>query len=236
VSPALLEVDGLSAEHDGMAALQGVSITVRTGEVVALIGGNGAGKSSLMRAVIGLLGASAGRIRFDGRPIEASPVWTRAEAGIGFCPEGRRIFPGMTVAENLEVAIRGGDRRELLDGAYQLFPTLAERRRVPGWQLSGGEQQMLAIARALMGRPRLLLLDEPSLGLAPKLVAELLRRIRGIADAGTAVLLAEQNVLGALGISDHGYVLQSGRITAEGSAAELRDDERVRAAFLGGTG
>jgi branched-chain amino acid transport system ATP-binding protein len=233
MSAPLLEVERLSAGYDGIAALEEVSIAVAAGEVVALIGANGAGKSSLIRAIIGLLGVSGGAIRFDGRPIQAAPVWARAAAGIGYCPEGRRIFPGMTVRENLEVALRGSERRRRLEQAYQLFPALAERGGVLGWQLSGGEQQMLAIARALMGGPRLLLLDEPSLGLAPLLTAELMKRIRWIAAEGTAVLLAEQNVMGALGAADRGYVIETGRITAEGAAPALRQDPRVEAALLG---
>ncbi len=236
MSPGLLRIDELVQRHGGIAALDRVSLEVGAGEIVALLGANGAGKSSLLRSIIGLTRADAGRILFDGVAIEGEPAWARARRGIGYCPEGRRIFPGMTVRENLEVAMSGAARRRRLETAYGLFPALAERGDVPGWQLSGGEQQMLAIARALMCGPRLLLLDEPSLGLAPQLVADLLKRIRAIVADGTAVLLAEQNIGGALAVADRGYVMQTGRVLAMGAAAELRDDAGLMAAFLGPPG
>ncbi|MBI1777793.1 MAG: ABC transporter ATP-binding protein [Proteobacteria bacterium] len=229
----LLRIDGLAARYDGIAALEQISLMVAPGEIVALLGANGAGKSTLLRSVIGLVPVSEGTITFDGGALGGEPAWARARRGIGYVPEGRRIFSGMTVSENLDVALRGGDRRAAFAFAYDLFPALAERKSTLGWQLSGGEQQMLAIARALMARPRLLLLDEPSLGLAPLLVADLLRRVRSIAVGGTAVLLAEQSIGGALTAADRGYVLKTGRIIADGPAWALRDDERLLAAFLG---
>ena len=232
----LLSVEGLAVRYGAVAALHGVSLHVAPGEAVALLGANGAGKSSLMKAVIGLLRPAAGRILFDGRPLDAVRAHRRARLGIGYCPEGRRIFPGLTVQENLYVACWGNARirAQRTAAAFALFPALAERRRTLAWQLSGGQQQMLAIGRSLMDAPRLLLLDEPSLGLSPRLTEEVLGRIPAIAAGGAAILLAEQNAATALRVCTRAVVLKLGRITAEGPATELAARDDVRAAFLGG--
>jgi len=209
---------------------------VGAGEAVALLGANGAGKSTLIRAVMGFLRPTAGEIVFAGESLAGLPIERRARLGLGLCPEGRRVFPGMTVDENLEVASAEGAaaRRRRIDAVYAVFPQLADKRRALGWTLSGGQQQMLAIGRALMGAPRLLLLDEPSLGLSPRLTSEVLTRVRDIVRAGTAVLLAEQNVAKALAVSDRAYLLQVGVVVGEGRAATLATSDAVRRAFLGG--
>jgi branched-chain amino acid transport system ATP-binding protein len=231
----LLEVRGLSVAYGAILALDGADLTVGAGEAVALLGANGAGKSTLMQAVMGLLPGRAGTIRFGGVDLAGRPPEARATLGLGFVPEGRRVFPGMSVEDNLLVASRRGpaDRARAVAEIYGLFPALGEKRRALGWQLSGGQQQMLAIGRALMTEPRLLLLDEPSLGLAPILVADVLAQVRRIADAGTAVLIAEQNVGKALAITDRAYVLQVGRMVDQGPSADLARSDSVRAAFLG---
>jgi branched-chain amino acid transport system ATP-binding protein len=212
-------------------ALDGVSLGVGEGEAVALLGANGAGKSTLLRAVIGLVSPSSGAIRLDGTDIAALRPERRAREGIGYVPEGRRVFPGMTVRDNLLVACRE-DPASLLATVHALFPVLEERQKQLAWSLSGGQQQMLAIGRALMTRPRLLLLDEPSLGLSPKLAAELFSRIAEIAARGTSVLLAEQNVAGALKICRRGYVLRLGRVVAEGASAALLENPDLRGSIL----
>jgi branched-chain amino acid transport system ATP-binding protein len=232
---ALLEVDGLSARYGQITALEAATLEVRAGEAVALIGANGAGKTTLMKAVMGFVAPAAGALRYAGRPLAGVSVAARARLGLGYSPEGRRVFPGMSVRENLEVASRA-DRaatRGRLDDVFALFPALAAKQGALGWQLSGGQQQMLAIGRALMTAPRLLLLDEPSLGLSPILTAEVLGRVRTIVGRGTAVLLAEQNVAKALEVADRAYVLQVGRVVESGPAAELRQNPRIREAFLG---
>jgi branched-chain amino acid transport system ATP-binding protein len=212
-------------------ALDGVSLGVGDGEAVALLGANGAGKSTLLRAVIGLVSPSSGAIRLDDTDIAALRPERRAREGIGYVPEGRRVFPGMTVRDNLLVACRE-DPASLLATVHALFPVLEERQKQLAWSLSGGQQQMLAIGRALMTRPRLLLLDEPSLGLSPKLAAELFLRIGEIAARGTSVILAEQNVAGALRICRRGYVLRLGRVVAEGSSAALLENPDLRGTIL----
>ena len=212
-----------------------MTLEVRAGEAVALVGANGAGKTTLMKAVMGFVAPAAGALRYAGRPLVGVSVAARARLGLGYSPEGRRVFPGMSVRENLEVASRA-DRaatRGRLDDVFALFPALAAKHGALGWQLSGGQQQMLAIGRALMTGPRLLLLDEPSLGLSPILTAEVLGRVRAIVGRGTAVLLAEQNVAKALEVADRAYVLQVGRVVDSGPAAELRQNPRIREAFLG---
>jgi branched-chain amino acid transport system ATP-binding protein len=231
----LLEVKALSARYGQVLALQSMSLEVRAGEAVALLGANGAGKSTLIKSVMGFVAPAAGGIFYDGHSLAGRAVAERARSGIGYAPEGRRVFPGMSVRENLEVASRAAPAatRSRLEGVYELFPALAQKAAVPGWQLSGGQQQMLAIGRALMTAPRLLLLDEPSLGLSPILTKEVLARVRAIVDGGTAVLLAEQNVAKALEIADRAYVLQVGRVVQEGPAHELRQNPRIREAFLG---
>ena len=232
---ALLEVNGVTARYGQITALEAATIEVRAGEAVALVGANGAGKSTLMKSVMGFVAPAAGAIDYDGRPLAGVAVSARARLGLGYAPEGRRVFPGMTVRENLEVASRAGRAvtRGRLDEVYAMFPALAEKAAALGWQLSGGQQQMLAIGRALMTAPRLLLLDEPSLGLSPILTTEVLGRVRAIVARGTAVLLAEQNVAMALAVADRAYVLQVGRVVESGPAAELRQNPRIREAFLG---
>jgi len=231
----LLEIRGLTARYGEIVALRDVSIQVDAGEAVVLLGANGAGKSTLMKAVIGMVPAAAGEIVFGARPLARVSTVDRARLGLGYSPEGRRVFPGMTVRENLEVASRGSrkSRETALAGVFDIFPALAVKSGALGWQLSGGQQQMLAIGRALMTEPRLLLLDEPSLGLSPILVNEVLERVRTIVGRGTAVLLAEQNVGKALSVADRAYVLQLGRIVEAGAAKDLRDNPGIREAFLG---
>jgi branched-chain amino acid transport system ATP-binding protein len=232
---ALLRVNRLTARYGEITALAGADLEVRAGEAVALVGANGAGKTTLMKSVMGFVVPAAGGIEYDGRSLARVAVSARARLGIGYSPEGRRVFPGMTVRENLQVASRGGAAatRTRLDEVYGMFPALAEKSGALGWQLSGGQQQMLAIGRALMTAPRLLLLDEPSLGLSPILTADVLGRVRAIVARGTAVLLAEQNVAKALEVADRAYVLQVGRVVESGPAAELRQNPRIREAFLG---
>ena len=232
----LLSVQGLEVRYGAVPALHGVTLDVAAGEAVALLGANGAGKSTLMKAIIGLLRPAAGRVIFGDQPIEAMRADRRARLGIGYCPEGRRTFPGLTVAENLAVACwaTARIRARRMDSMFALFPVLAQRRATLAWQLSGGQQQMLAIGRSLMDAPRLLLLDEPSLGLSPLLTDEVLGRIPVIVAEGTSVLLAEQNAAKALQLCQRAVVLKIGRVTAEGSAAGLAASDEVRAAFLGG--
>ncbi len=232
----ILSVEDLVVRYGGVPALRGVSLQVAANEAVALLGANGAGKSTLMQAVIGLRPASGGRVLFDGRPLDALRADRRARLGIGFCPEGRRTFPGLTVQENLFVACWGNRRTRAQRTAamFALFPALAERRSTLAWQLSGGQQQMLAIGRSLMDAPRLLLLDEPSLGLSPRLTDEVLDRIPAIVAGGTAILLAEQNAAKALRVCTRAVVLKLGQVAAAGPAADLAASDEVRAAFLGG--
>ncbi|MBV8170092.1 MAG: ABC transporter ATP-binding protein [Alphaproteobacteria bacterium] len=233
---ARLAIAGLSVRYGAVVALEGVALEVGAGEAVALLGANGAGKSSLLQAVMALTPIAAGDVMLDGAPLRDLPTHRRVALGIGYCPEGRRVFPGMTVRDNLAVAspLAARDRDAAIAQKFELFPDLRAKADDLAWQLSGGQQQMLAIARALMTEPRLLLLDEPSLGLAPRLVAELFDRIRAIQAAGTAVLLAEQNVAQALRVTDRAYVLQVGRVVAAGASAALRDSPAIRVAFLGG--
>jgi branched-chain amino acid transport system ATP-binding protein len=225
----LLKIDRLTARYGQITALEDVSLEVHAGEAVALLGANGAGKSTLLKTVMGFVAPARGSIELDGRPLAGVSVAGRSRLGLGYSPEGRRVFPGMTVRENLEVASRGASIEELFD----IFPALKEKARALGWQLSGGQQQMLAIGRALMTRPRLLLLDEPSLGLSPILTREVLERVRTIVARGTSVLLAEQNVAKALEVAQRAYVLQVGRIVEAGSTKDLRDNPHIKEAFLG---
>ena len=232
----LLSIEAMEVRYGAVPALHGVGFAIEANEAVTLLGANGAGKSTLMKAVIGLLRPSAGRILFDGKPVEAMRADRRARLGIGFCPEGRRVFPGLTVYENLVVACWSNARvrSQRIDAMYALFPVLAERRATLAWKLSGGQQQMLAIGRSLIDAPRLLLLDEPSLGLSPLLTDEVLGQIPTIVAGGTSVLLAEQNAAKALQICTRAIVLRLGRIIAAGPAAELAASGDVRTAFLGG--
>jgi branched-chain amino acid transport system ATP-binding protein len=232
---ALLNIDGLSVAYGQVSALRDVSISINAGEAVALVGANGAGKSTLFKSIVGFLRPRSGRIQFLGRDMAGVSPERRARLGLGYAPEGRRVFPGMTVRENLEVAVFAskGEREQRLQRAFALFPQLAERHAQLAWQLSGGQQQMLAIGRALMGRPRLLLLDEPSLGLSPKLADEVLAAVRVIIQDGTAVLLAEQNVRKALTYCERAYVLEIGKVVLSGATSALRDTEEIRRAYLG---
>ncbi|HEX2048560.1 MAG TPA: ABC transporter ATP-binding protein [Acidimicrobiales bacterium] len=237
---ALLELDDVAVHYGQVAALKGVSLTVEEGEVVTLIGANGAGKTTTLSAISGLVPTTRGSIRLDGKDLGPVAAHERVKLGICQAPEGRHIFPGMTVMENLEMGAyaRRAKRADLqpdLDRVFDLFPRLAERREQPGGTLSGGEQQMLAIGRALMARPRLLLLDEPSMGLAPKLVTQIFEIVGEINDQGTTVLLVEQNAAQALQRADRAYVMEAGRIVRSAEAASLLEDESVKAAYLGGS-
>ena len=232
----MLKVDRIAVRYGHVTALHEISLAVEEGEAVALIGANGAGKSTLFKAIMGFLPIHAGAMSFIGRDLSRLSPYKRFRLGIGYVPEGRRVFPGLTVRENLEVAVTGGhaERANLVDYAFEMFPYLVEHANSRGWQLSGGQQQMLAIARALMGRPKLLLLDEPSLGLSPKLVDEVLTRLPSIIQRGTSVLLAEQNVAKALRHCDRTYVIEVGKVAMTGKAEELRESDAVRKAYLGG--
>jgi len=233
----VLEVEAIHTYYDHIHALKGVSLEIRAGEIVCLIGSNGAGKSTTLMTISGVLHPRRGRVLFEGRDISDVAPHRIVGLGISQVPEGRRVLPRLSVADNLDMgAFRRRDRdgiRADLDMVYGLFPVLAERRRQHGGTLSGGEQQMLAIGRALMGRPRLLLLDEPSLGLAPIIVEKIFEIIRKINETGTTVLLVEQNANLALAISHRAYVLETGEVTLAGPAADLARDERVREAYLG---
>ncbi|MFM8386245.1 MAG: ABC transporter ATP-binding protein [Planctomycetia bacterium] len=234
----MLRVDGLEVAYGAVRALAGVSLEVREGEIVTLVGSNGAGKSTTLRAISGLVPVRSGTIALEGRSLLGLPADRIVALGVAHSPEGRRVFTRLSVRENLEM---GGylrrDRHEVaesLERAFTLFPRLREREAQAAGTLSGGEQQMLAIARALMSRPRLLLLDEPSLGIAPLLVQEIFREVVRInRELGTAILLVEQNAYAALGIAHRAYVLETGRIVLEGPAAGLRDHPQVKAAYLG---
>ncbi|TWA63508.1 amino acid/amide ABC transporter ATP-binding protein 2 (HAAT family) [Azospirillum baldaniorum] len=234
----MLTVTDLSVSYGPIRALRGVSIRVGAGEIVALIGANGAGKSSLLRGITGLVPA-AGRVTFDGRPIDGLSTPQRVALGVAMAPEGRQIFTDQTVHENLLLGghlLRGRPQRIAanIDRFYALFPRLLERRDQIAGTLSGGEQQMLAIARALMTEPKLLILDEPSLGLAPIITADIFRTLVGLRRDGMTILLVEQMANQALAIADRAYVLEGGSIVLEGAAATLRRDPRIREAYLGG--
>jgi branched-chain amino acid transport system ATP-binding protein len=233
----LLEIDNLTLAYGRIQALHGISLGVNQGEVVALIGANGAGKSTTMRAISGLRPVSQGTIKFDGEDITKMRADLRVVRGVSQSPEGRGIFPGMSVRDNLEMgAYTRRNRSEIdedLDRAYTLFPRLKEREKQPGGTLSGGEQQMLAVGRALMSRPKLLLLDEPSMGLAPMLIQQIFDIIVEINQQGTTVLLVEQNAQQALSRAHRAYVLETGRIVKEGTGAELLNDPAVKDAYLG---
>jgi branched-chain amino acid transport system ATP-binding protein len=234
---ALLSLDDVRVHYGKVEALKGVSLEVGKGEIVALIGGNGAGKTTTLKTISGLRPVTSGVIRFEGRDIGGVPAHERVRLGISQSPEGRRIFPGMTVMENLEMGVYARKTRSFqaeLDRVFTLFPRLGERRRQAGGTLSGGEQQMLAIGRALMAQPKVLLLDEPSMGLAPRLVTQIFEIVTEINDQGTTVLLVEQNAAQALQRAHRAYVLETGRVVKSAVARELLDDESVRAAYLGG--
>ena len=234
----MLEISDLVCGYGHVTALKGVSIEIRTGQLVALIGANGAGKSTTLRAISGLVPARSGAIRLDGRDITGADPRRVLAHGIAHCPEGRRVFPQMSVSENLALGAylrrdKAGIAADLAK-VYDTFPRLAERMAQAAGTLSGGEQQMLAIGRALMARPKLVLFDEPSLGLAPNIVERMFSIIRAICDAGTTVLLVEQNAFAALELCDYAYLLETGRIVLAGTGAALIADPHVRDAYLGG--
>jgi branched-chain amino acid transport system ATP-binding protein len=232
----VLSVEQLRSSYGRIEALHGVSIEVARGEIVTLLGANGAGKTTLIRAISGVQPISAGQIRFDDRPLEGVSAHARVALGIAQVPEGRQVFAPLSVEDNLRLGAwprRNARLDAELASVYELFPVLASRRRISAGMLSGGEQQMLAIGRAIMAKPRLLLLDEPSMGLAPILVEQILDVVRGLKQAGLTVLLVEQNARAALAIADRGYVVETGRIATSGSAVELLADARVQAAYLG---
>jgi len=231
MSPPLLEVEDLRVRYGAVEAVHGVSFTVNGGEVTALIGANGAGKSSTLAAISGLV-ATQGRIRFDGRDIAGAPPHVIVRAGVVHVPEGREVLAQMTVEENLLMGLRRRDRAELAS-AYERFPILRERRSLLAGTLSGGEQQMLAIARALLARPRVLLLDEPSLGLAPLVVKRVFETLADLKAQGVTMLLVEQNALRALHLAERAYVMELGRIVMRGTGQELSRDEAVARTYLG---
>ncbi|MET9068420.1 ABC transporter ATP-binding protein [Streptosporangium sandarakinum] len=234
----MLEISGLDVHYGGVHALRGLSLTVGPGEIVALLGNNGAGKTTTLAAASGLVRPSGGTVVFDGHDVTGGRPHRVTALGLVHVPEGRRVFSTLTVHENLQLGgylVRDqAEVRRRIDRVYELLPRLAERRAQQGGTLSGGEQQMLAIGRALVTGPRMLLLDEPSMGLAPLVVASVMELIAQINAEGTAVLLVEQNATAALGIAHRGYVIENGERVLDGPAAELRDDPRVVEAYLGG--
>ena len=236
--PALLQIEQLQVNYGSVQALAGISLTVQRGELVTLLGSNGAGKSTTLRAISRLVNATAGRILWHGADLAAVPAHRTLKRGIGLCPEGRRLLNRQSVAFNLELgAYLRRDREGIaadLERCYGLFPRLAERRQQQAGALSGGEQQMLAIARALMGQPELLMLDEPSLGLAPKLVTDVMTILAELHRSGLTILLVEQNAQAALEIADRGYVLEAGRLHLNGQASDLLRNPQLKAAYLGG--
>ena len=233
---ALLEVEDLRVAYGAIEAVKGITFSVEAGQIVTLIGGNGAGKTTTLRTLSGLLKPSAGDIRFDGRSLRGVPGHAVVQRGLAHAPEGRRIFGRMTIQENLDLgafARSDGDIRKDMQRVYDLFPVLGERRHKPAGVLSGGEQQMLAIGRAMMSRPRMLMLDEPSMGLSPIMMQRIFDVIAELRDAGTTILLVEQNAQAALTLADHGYVIETGVIVLDGPGQQLLHDEGVRKAYLG---
>ncbi|MDP9102210.1 MAG: ABC transporter ATP-binding protein [Actinomycetota bacterium] len=235
---SLLEVRDLRVSYGRIEAVKGISLDVPEGTVVTLIGANGAGKTTTLRTLSGLLHPTAGEVVFDGRRLDRLPAHDIVALGVAHVPEGRRIFPLMTVEENLELGAYsrgrlGPEVRRDIDGVFGRFDRLAERREQKAGTLSGGEQQMLAMGRALMSRPRLLMLDEPSMGLAPLMIATIFATIQELKEQGTTILLVEQNARAALGLADTGYVLETGEVVLSGPGADLLDDEDVRKAYLG---
>nr|WP_223298627.1 ABC transporter ATP-binding protein [Candidatus Nanopelagicus abundans] len=233
-----LEIKDLHVHYDKIEAIKGISVVVNEGEIVTLIGANGAGKTTTLKTISGLRKVSSGAIMFDGQDISKVPAHERVDLGISQAPEGRGIFPGMTVLENLEMGKfhrknRKAEMNEDLDNIYTLFPRLKERSSQAGGTLSGGEQQMLAIGRALMSRPKVLLLDEPSMGLAPQMIANIFRIITQINKQGVTILLVEQNAQQALTHAHRAYVLETGLVTKEANAKDLLNDPYVKAAYLG---
>ncbi|MCW2784101.1 MAG: transporter ATP-binding protein [Marmoricola sp.] len=232
---SLLEVDDIEVRYGAIRAIKGISFHVDEGEVVALLGANGAGKTTTQKTVSGMMRPSLGEIRYDGQRIDGLPAHELIHLGICHVPEGRRVFPMMTVRENLEMGAFRFKRPDpqILARVFELFPRLQERIGQHAGTLSGGEQQMLAIGRALMGKPRLLLLDEPSMGLAPLIVRQIFSIVKQINSEGVTVLIVEQNAAQALALADRGYVLETGELVLSGTGQELLSDDRVRAAYLG---
>lgn len=231
---AVLEVNDLVVRMGAQTILHGVSLTVHDGSIVTVLGSNGVGKTTLMRALSGVYRAASGTMRLHGQDISALPSHAIVRLGLAQAPEGRQIFGAMTVAENLRLGASDGADAALLEHVLTLFPILRDRYRQRAGSLSGGEQQMLCVGRALMARPKLLLMDEPSLGLAPKLVKQIFDLVSTIRREGTPVLLVEQNARAALRVADYAYVMDGGRVVLEGPARELAEDDRVKAAYLGG--
>lgn len=234
----MLELRGLSAGYDRRPVVYNIDLDVRPGEIVALIGANGAGKSTLAKAISGLLPALAGTMRLDGRPATSMPVAARVRAGLAHVPEGRQVFATLTVEQNLDLGAYGltlgrSERSAALEGVFARFPVLKARAQTPAGNLSGGQQQMLAIGRGLMARPKLIILDEPSLGLSPALVTEIFDLVASLRAQGLAVLLAEQNARQSLAIADRGYVMENGRIAAAGPARDLLASADIAARYLG---
>ena len=234
----MLKIDDLHVSYGGIRALRGISLEVPDGKIVTLIGANGAGKSTTLRTISGLVKADSGSVTYDGQELLGKPINKVLEAGIAQSPEGRRVFPNLTVLENLKI---GAYLRKDKDGiekdirwVYELFPRLQERHWQQAGTLSGGEQQMLAVGRALMSRPKLLMLDEPSMGLAPILVEQIFKIIQTLHEAGTTILLVEQNAQAALSIADRGYVLETGKIVTSGTGTELLASPEIKKAYLGG--
>ena len=234
----MLKVEDLDVRYGEIRALRGVSFEVRQGEVVTLLGGNGAGKSTTLRTVSGLVGAHSGRVTFEDESLLGKSPDDIARLGIVHVPEGRQVIPGLSVLDNLRLGtsngrLKGKDMAAGIERVHETFPRLKDLSGNLGWSLSGGEQQMLAIGRGLMAQPKLLMLDEPSLGLAPIIVREVFRIIRQVHEAGTTVLLVEQNAYQALKVADRGYVYETGKVVVEGKASDLLDDEKMREAYLG---
>lgn len=235
-APPVLQIQGLNSHYGPIHALHGIDIDVRQGQLVALVGANGAGKTTLLRAISGVQPVSGGSIRFDGADITRMSADQRVRAGICQVPEGRQVFGPMSVEDNLRLGAYTRPKSELagdLERVYALFPVLKEKRLLTAGMLSGGQQQMLAMARALMGHPKLLLLDEPSMGLAPLLIKEIFRIVERLRDAGITIFLVEQNAHAALAIADIGYVIETGAIVLSGPGPELLDNEQVQSAYLG---
>lgn len=236
MAETILKVDDLGVKYGSIHALKGISFEVNAGEIVTLIGANGAGKSTTLNAVAGLLKRDSGTVNFMGQDLGKMPAHKIVTQGLALVPEGRRVFLQMSVAENLEMGAftRSSGIAEDLERVYELFPRLKERRRQVAGTLSGGEQQMLAMGRAMMSRPKLLMLDEPSMGLAPLLVDQIFEIIKDLHKAGVTVLLVEQNAQAALNVADRGYVLEIGKIVATGTGAELLESPAIKKAYLGG--
>ena len=232
---SLLYIKDLKVSYGGIEAIKGISLTVEKGEIVTLIGANGAGKSTTLRAISGLVPIREGTITYDGQVISGQSPQKIVSEGIGMVPEGRRVFPNLTVLENLKIGayLRKDDLTPDIEHVYQLFPRLKERSWQPAGTLSGGEQQMLAVGRAMMMRPKLLMMDEPSLGLAPLVIRDIFRIIQTLHEEGITILLVEQNANAALRIADSAYVLETGSITIHGTGRELLDDPQVKEAYLG---